>query len=86
MTPKQRAEHVASMPHVQRWIRRFRGVAAAMPPEVWVFAGNELGGHGCVIMAHGEDNSAPMLHSGGGVEHDGIVASIYSGSFDGGGF
>lgn len=75
---KERAETVAAMPHVKRWMKRFRKVAADMPKEVWVYVAS---GTPCV-MVNGEDGKP--IYRGDGVELDSKIDSLRRGSWDGG--
>ncbi|MDP3219776.1 MAG: hypothetical protein Q8S73_37085 [Deltaproteobacteria bacterium] len=79
---KERAEEVAAMPHVQRWVKRLRKLCADMPPEVWVFS--ESGSPH--VMAYAPDGD-PYEDGDGGADQDSIVASPSGrGRWDGGGW
>ena len=84
----ERTEAVAAMPHVQRWIRRFKRLAKEMPPEVWVFAGPVIGSRGCLVMAHDEAGKIMMndFENEELVSNSGVVDHIDGGKFDGGDF
>lgn len=78
---KERMEVVAAMPHVQRWLKRFRSVAQDMPPEVWVYvaAGTPT------VMANGENNRP--IESGrriDAMDRDATITLVRGGHWDGG--
>ena len=66
----ERATAVAAMPHVQRWVRRFRKLCEDIPPEVWVYS--ECGTPH--VMAHAPDGSTYEKGSFS-VDQDAIVDS-----------
>ena len=81
---KMRAEQVAEMPHVQRWIKRFEKLAASMPPEVEVFvaAGTP------VVMALSRTKESFLTSDGpsAGMDRDAEVDCIHGGRWESGDF
>lgn len=84
---KKRAEDVAAMPHVQRWMKRLRKLSADMPPEVeaYVAAGT------LIVLAVDPDEGSYMVHQGScsssigdRKDQDALVDTIDRGRWDGG--
>lgn len=78
---RDRADAVAAMPHVRRWLRRLHRVARDMPPEVWVYVASGSP-H---IMARSDDGE-PIFNERGCVDQDAAVDVLdrKNGSWDGG--
>ena len=80
---KRRAEDVAAMPHVQRWMRRLRKLAADMPPEVEAYV---AGGTLCVLARTKDGDSFAIREAGHmeGSDPDAVVGLVAGGRWDGG--
>ncbi len=76
---KERAEAVAELPHVKKWMREFEALAKKMPPEVWVYVASGTPW----VMAlneHGKFFETPAS----GSDPDACIESFRHGHWDGG--
>lgn len=80
-SPLERASDVAAMPHVRRWVSRWKKVMRAMPDELHGFAG---AGGGAYVLAL-DPRGGAYTKPDGGLDQDAIVATVM-GRWDGGDF
>jgi hypothetical protein len=75
----ERAAFVRALPHVQRWIKRFRKIAQEMP-EVWVYVASSR----VNVMANDHKMRPIERLQGDGMDQDASVDSVIGGHWDGG--
>ncbi len=76
---KRRAEQVAEMPHVRKWVRAFERLAKQMPKEVFVFCD----GNGAQILAK-DANGQVMENDNGGPRNSDAEVGYATGPWEGG--
>lgn len=79
MTTRERADAVMALPHVRRWVSRWKKLMREMPDELHGFAG---GGGGVYVLAL-DLQGRRFMTADGGLDQAAIIASV-PGRWDGG--